>query len=167
MNWRWNFLEKLRFDYEGELLNRRGRGSFYEDVCVEYLCENGFTIIKRNYRCKLGEIDIVAMKDNIIRFIEKADGPVYQKTICQEFQLSHSTVVGIVFRLDDLGYLLIGNSRVDKRHTNVTITEKGKQLIQETEDIYQEIIGKMKVIISDEEMNTIIQSVDQIKELFK
>ena len=74
---------------------------------------------------------------------------------------------GIVFRLDDLGYLLIGNSRVDKRHTNVTITEKGKQLIQETEDIYQEIIGKMKVIISDEEMNTIIQSVDQIKELFK
>ena len=70
MNWRWNFLEKLRFDYEGELLNRRGRGSFYEDVCVEYLCENGFTIIKRNYRCKLGEIDIVAMKDNIIRFIE-------------------------------------------------------------------------------------------------
>lgn len=70
MNWRWNFLEKLRFDYEGELLNKRGRGSFYEDVCVEYLCENGFTIIKRNYRCKLGEIDIVAMKDNIIRFIE-------------------------------------------------------------------------------------------------
>ncbi len=61
----------------------------------------------------------------------------------------------------------IGNSRVDKRHTNVTITEKGKQLIQETEDIYQEIIGKMKVIISDEEMSTIIQSVDQIKELFK
>ena len=97
----------------------------------------------------------------------KFNGPVYQKTICQEFQLSHSTVVGIVFRLDDLGYLLIGNSRVDKRHTNVTITEKGKQLIQETEDIYQEIIGKMKVIISDEEMNTIIQSVDQIKELFK
>ena len=48
---------------------------------------------------------------------------------------------------------------MDKRHTNVTITEKGKQLIQETEDIYQEIIGKMKVIISDEEMNTIIQSV--------
>ena len=32
MNWRWNFLEKLRFDYEGELLNKRGRGSFYEDV---------------------------------------------------------------------------------------------------------------------------------------
>lgn len=54
----------------GELLNRRGRGSFYEDICVEYLCDNGFTIIKRNYRCKLGEIDIIAKKDGIVRFIE-------------------------------------------------------------------------------------------------
>ena len=70
MNWRWNFLEKLRFDYEGELLNKRGRGSFYEDVCVEYLIKNGFDILHRNYRCKLGEIDIIAKKDDIIRFIE-------------------------------------------------------------------------------------------------
>lgn len=70
MNWRWNFLEKLRFDYEGELLNKRGRGSFYEEVCVEYLIKNGFDILHRNYRCKLGEIDIIAKKDDIIRFIE-------------------------------------------------------------------------------------------------
>lgn len=70
MNWRWNFLEKLRFDYEAELLNKRGRGSFYEDVCVEYLIKNGFDILHRNYRCKLGEIDIIAKKDDIIRFIE-------------------------------------------------------------------------------------------------
>ena len=70
MNWRWNFLEKLRFDYEGELLNKRGRGSFYEDVCVEYLIKNGYDILHRNYRCKLGEIDIIAKKDDIIRFIE-------------------------------------------------------------------------------------------------
>lgn len=31
---------------------------------------NGFKIIKRNYRCKIGEIDIIAIKDNILRFIE-------------------------------------------------------------------------------------------------
>lgn len=104
---------------------------------------------------------------NIIRFVAQTEEPVYQKTICQNFQLPHSTVVGIVFRLEDKGWLLMGNSRFDKRHTRITITDKGKNLIQDTEDIYQEIIGKMKVIISDEEMNTIIQSVDQIKELFK
>lgn len=51
-------------------MNKRGRGSFYEEVCVEYLIKNGFDILHRNYRCKLGEIDIIAKKDDIIRFIE-------------------------------------------------------------------------------------------------
>ena len=48
-------------------MNKRGRGSFYEEVCVEYLIKNGFDILHRNYRCKLGEIDIIAKKDDIIR----------------------------------------------------------------------------------------------------
>ena len=61
---------------------------------------------------------------NIIRFVNEANEPVYQKTICQNFQLSHSTVVGIVFRLEDGDWLLVGNSHFDKRHTRITITEK-------------------------------------------
>ena len=104
---------------------------------------------------------------NIIRFVNASNEPVYQKTICQEFQLSHSTVVGIVFRLDDGGWLLVGNSRFDKRHTQITITEKGKDLIQNTNDIYQESIKKIKIILSEEEMNKYIDSIDQIKELFQ
>ena len=36
----------------------------------QYLIKNGFDILHRNYRCKLGEIDIIAKKDDIIRFIE-------------------------------------------------------------------------------------------------
>ena len=63
--------------------------------------------------------------------------------------------------------VLIGNSRFDKRHTQITITEKGKDLIQNTNDIYQEIINKIKIILSEEEMNKYIDSIDQIKELFQ
>lgn len=104
---------------------------------------------------------------NIIRFVAQTNEPVYQKTICQNFQLSHSTVVGIVFRLEDGGWLLIGNSRFDRRHTCITITDKGKNLIQETEDIYQDIMNKMKMILSEEEIESCIHSIDKIKELFK
>lgn len=45
-------------------------GSLYEDEAVDYLVSNEFKIIKRNYTCKVGEIDIIAFKDNILRFIE-------------------------------------------------------------------------------------------------
>lgn len=51
-------------------MNKRYTGSFYEDKAVSYLKSHGFQILKRNYRCKIGEIDIVAFKDNILRFIE-------------------------------------------------------------------------------------------------
>ena len=44
---------------------------------------------------------------NIIRFVAQTNESVYQKTICQNFQLPHSTVVGIVFRLEDKGWLLM------------------------------------------------------------
>ena len=104
---------------------------------------------------------------NIIRFVAQTNKVVYQKTICQNFQLPHSTVVGIVFRLEDKGWLLMGNSHFDKRHTRIVITDKGKNLIQETEDIYQDIMNKMKMILSEEEIESCIHSIDQIKELFK
>ena len=104
---------------------------------------------------------------NIIRFVAQTSEPVYQKMICQNFQLPHSTVVGIVFRLEDKGWLLMGNSRFDKRHTRITITDKGKNLIQDTEDIYRDIMNKIKMILSEEEIESCIHSIDKIKELFK
>jgi putative endonuclease len=51
-------------------MNKRYRGSLYEDMAAEYLLNKGFEILERNYRCRIGEIDIIAKKDNILRFIE-------------------------------------------------------------------------------------------------
>lgn len=51
-------------------MNTRVIGSVKEDLSILYLQSNGFEIIERNFKCKIGEIDIIAKKDNIIRFIE-------------------------------------------------------------------------------------------------
>ena len=45
-------------------------GSWGEDKAVEYLINKGFCILKRNFYSRLGEIDIIAKKDNLICFIE-------------------------------------------------------------------------------------------------
>lgn len=36
------------------------RGRFGEDLAVAYLTELGFTVLERNWRCDMGELDIVA-----------------------------------------------------------------------------------------------------------
>lgn len=52
-------------------MSRRDFGKKSEDMAIEYLEAIGFKIVDRNfYAKKLGEIDIIATKDNILHFIE-------------------------------------------------------------------------------------------------
>jgi len=53
----------------------RKKGDIYEQKAVKYLKGQGFEIIDKNfYAKKLGEIDIIAKKDNIYHFIEVKSG---------------------------------------------------------------------------------------------
>lgn len=41
-----------------------------ENIAADYLRKNGYKILERNFSCKFGEIDIIAIKDNFYVFIE-------------------------------------------------------------------------------------------------
>lgn len=41
-----------------------------EDLAVKYLKKNGYKIIARNFHSKYGEIDVVALKNEVLHFIE-------------------------------------------------------------------------------------------------
>ncbi len=45
-------------------------GSKGEDMVAKFLQNSGFTIVKRNYQCRYGEIDIIAENSDFILFIE-------------------------------------------------------------------------------------------------
>ncbi len=45
-------------------------GKMGEDAAAEYLSKLGFKIINRNFRCKLGELDIIAKHKDSLVFIE-------------------------------------------------------------------------------------------------
>ena len=49
---------------------KRRLGDIGENIGCDFLKKRGFEILERNYLKKWGEIDIVAKKDGIIRFIE-------------------------------------------------------------------------------------------------
>lgn len=46
------------------------RGAVGEDKASEYLEDNGYTIIERNFQTNTGEIDLIATKGNILAFVE-------------------------------------------------------------------------------------------------
>lgn len=45
-------------------------GSLGEDIAEIYLKQIGYTLLERNFHCKLGEIDIIGKDGNYICFIE-------------------------------------------------------------------------------------------------
>ncbi len=51
--------------YQRHILGRKG-----EDLAVEYLKNKGYFILERNFICRQGEIDIIAIDKDYIVFIE-------------------------------------------------------------------------------------------------
>ena len=50
--------------------HRKKLGAWGEDVAALQLEADGFTLIDRNWRCRHGEIDIVAQKGELVAFVE-------------------------------------------------------------------------------------------------
>lgn len=46
------------------------KGKQAEDLASRYLAAKGYSILARNYRCPLGEIDLIVTYDNTLRFVE-------------------------------------------------------------------------------------------------
>lgn len=61
------YLPKRRLDAE---MNKTELGQWGEKKAAEMLERKGYRIVARNYRCRLGEIDIIARKESILAFVE-------------------------------------------------------------------------------------------------
>lgn len=55
----------MQGDFSDKALGRTG-----EELAALYLEDLGFRIVERNYRCRLGEIDLIVEKDGAIHFVE-------------------------------------------------------------------------------------------------
>ncbi len=61
----------------------REKGNIGEDKAASFLEDRGFKVIDRNYYSRFGEIDIIAMKEDVIHFVEVKSGeydPILQIT---------------------------------------------------------------------------------------
>lgn len=59
----------LKLDWAFDM-NKRVVGKEYEDRAAAYLTKNGCTIIERNFRNRIGEIDIIMRSEKYLCFVE-------------------------------------------------------------------------------------------------
>lgn len=101
-------------------MNKRSIGNIYEEKSCQILLEKNYIILERNYQNRYGEIDIIALKDNEIVFIEvkyrknKKYGYGYEavdrKKLIKLFNLAQAYVqekkyFNYILRFDCMSYL--------------------------------------------------------------
>lgn len=52
------------------MLNKKEKGSYYEKEAGKYLEAHGYSVLEYNYRCRAGEIDIIAKDGAYLVFCE-------------------------------------------------------------------------------------------------
>ncbi len=108
-------------------------GQLGEDLAADHLVKNGYKIIQRNYRNKVGEIDIVARKRGVISFVEvktRESSPMSDflpeqnvnfhkqaklKKLCEMYLTEYNHHEDQEWQIDVIGIIL------DKSHKNAII----------------------------------------------
>jgi len=59
----------------------RAKGNLAEDKACRFLDDNGFSIVERNFYSRFGEIDIIALKDEVLHFVEVKSALDYESAV--------------------------------------------------------------------------------------
>jgi putative endonuclease len=97
-------------------------GKSGEDVAINYLVENGYSIVESNWRFKHKEIDIIAQKENTLVIVEVKT----RSTEGWEHPKDAVTNAKIRFLVDAAeAYILKTNSLLETRFDIITLIPKG------------------------------------------
>ncbi len=95
------------------------------------------------------------------------NGPLTTTAISREIHVSPSTVVGILDRLEDKGWVLRERSREDRRIVMVSATEAGRNLVRDTPSPLQQKLAEALKELPELEQATITLSLERIVALME
>ncbi len=89
------------------------------------------------------------------------------KDLAKEVNLSESTVIGIIDRLEAKQYVLRNRSRQDRRKVFLTLTKAGKGVLKETPLLLQDKFSAALANLPHNEQETITRSLERVVELME
>ena len=99
----------------------------------------------------LKDHNVTLSQVRVLNFLWRENGSCSQKQIEDFLQVSHPTVVGLVSRMEQSGYIQTSVSPDDNRNKIVTVTDSGMSLACELCRYMEDIDKRMLVGLTDEQ----------------
>ena len=90
---------------------------------------------------------------------------IITKELAKKINLSESTVIGIVDRLEAKQYLIRERSKEDRRKVYLSLTEAGQGILNETPSLLQDKLSIALNELSKDDLESITHSLEQIVEM--
>lgn len=103
----------------------REKGNLAEDKAIDFLLQNGFYIVDRNFYSRFGEIDIIATKDEVLHFVEVKSGLDYELAV----QNITPKKISKLIRTGDV-YIKKNSLHVDFVYDAVIVTPKDVEIVE-------------------------------------
>ncbi|MBB3124318.1 MULTISPECIES: YraN family protein [Mesoflavibacter] len=116
------------------MANHNQLGKKGEQLAVDFLIENGYDIVERNYRFNKAEVDIIAQKEDVLAIIEVKTRSTTDFGNPQDF-VKPKQIKNLVKAVDE--YVTVNNLEVDVRFDIIAIVKEEQQFnIEHLEDAF-------------------------------
>ena len=131
---------------------------------VGYLLKIITDKLKVKYDITLKKYDLTFVQSKVIAFLVEKNNKASQKDIANFLEVAHSTIVGIISRMVQKGFLIVYVDETDKRNNIICLTDKAILLWQALKKEIKESENRMLKDFSKQQKFDLINNLIQIYE---
>ncbi len=111
---------------------------------------------------KIGEIGMPRTAHRALMHLSKNGRLLSQKELAEHLEITPAAMSGVLSRLEEDGYIerTLGT---DTRYNELTITDKGRETVENSREIFREVDRALFCGFSNDELDSFIILIDKIK----
>lgn len=122
---------------------------------------------KRLFRKFVSELGIGNSQHRLLMHLHRTDCTASQTELAHTFEVSTAAIAVSLKHLEKNGYIRRCAAVEDSRYNEIAITEKGEELIRQTESIFTSADVAMFADLSSEELESFISCMEKMKNALK
>ena len=126
-----------------------------------------FICTERLHRCvfdrKVSRFNLHRSQHRMLMHLNRKNAPVSQKQLADEFQISPAAVAVSCKKLEALGFISREVSQNDNRVNNLTVTQKGKELAEESKRVFNGIDTAMFAGLTVKELKGFVSCLEKMQ----